>query len=160
METEGRRILKGLSPRRMGRGRESKTLLEVMTLYSLSLSPRLILWSVETRRAHSPARASKTPSKRCTVPSPPREGAMCLHERRKPCVKGFIGSLHKPGNISLFLSFTFLLSTPDHQVLVYSVQFSCSVVSDSLRPHESQHTRPPCPSPTPEVHSDSCPSSQ
>ena len=40
-----------------------------------------------------------------------------------------------------------------------SVQFSCSVVSDSLRPHESQHTRPPCPSPTPGVHSDSCPSS-
>ena len=40
-----------------------------------------------------------------------------------------------------------------------SVQFSRSVVSDSLRPHESQHTRPPCPSPTPGVHSDSCPSS-
>ena len=36
-----------------------------------------------------------------------------------------------------------------------SVQFSCSVVSDSLRPHELQHTRPPCPSPTPGVHSDS-----
>ena len=41
-----------------------------------------------------------------------------------------------------------------------SVQFSCSVVSDSLRPHESQHARPPCPSPTPGVHSDSRPSSQ
>ena len=41
-----------------------------------------------------------------------------------------------------------------------SVQFSCSVVSDSLRPHESQHARPPCPSPTPEVHSNSCPLSQ
>ena len=41
-----------------------------------------------------------------------------------------------------------------------SVQFSSSVVSDSLRPHESQHTRPPCPSPTPGVHSDSHPSSQ
>ena len=39
-----------------------------------------------------------------------------------------------------------------------SVQFSLSVVSDSLRPHESQHTRPPCPSPTPRVHSNSCPS--
>ena len=39
-----------------------------------------------------------------------------------------------------------------------SVQFSHSVVSDSLRPHESQHARPPCPSPTPGVHSDSCPS--
>ena len=41
-----------------------------------------------------------------------------------------------------------------------SVQFSCSVVSDSLQPHESQHARPPCPSPTPRVHWDSCPSSQ
>ena len=38
-----------------------------------------------------------------------------------------------------------------------SVQFSHSVVSDSLRPHETQHTRPPCPSPTPRVHSNSCP---
>ena len=42
----------------------------------------------------------------------------------------------------------------------HSVQFSRSVVSDSLRPHESQHTRPPCPSPTPGVHSDSCPLSR
>ena len=41
-----------------------------------------------------------------------------------------------------------------------SVQFSCSVVSDSLRPHESQHARPPCPSPTPGVHPDPRPSSQ
>ena len=40
-----------------------------------------------------------------------------------------------------------------------SVQFSRSVVSDSLRPHESQHARPPCPSPTPGVYSISCPSS-
>ena len=39
-------------------------------------------------------------------------------------------------------------------------QFSRSVVSDSLRPHESQHARPPCPSPTPGVHSDSRPTSQ
>ena len=36
-----------------------------------------------------------------------------------------------------------------------SVQFSRSVMSDSLRPHESQHTRPPCPSPTPGVYSNS-----
>ena len=41
-----------------------------------------------------------------------------------------------------------------------SVLFSRSVMSNSLRPHESHHTRPPCPSPTPEVHSDSRPSSQ
>ena len=42
----------------------------------------------------------------------------------------------------------------------FSVQFSHSIVSNSLRPHESQHARPPCPSPTPGVHSDSRPSSQ
>ena len=40
-----------------------------------------------------------------------------------------------------------------------SVQFSRSVVSNSLRPHESQHIRPPCPSPTPGVHPNSCASS-
>ena len=42
----------------------------------------------------------------------------------------------------------------------YSVQFSHSVVSDSLRPHELQHVRPPCPSPTSGACSNSCPSSQ
>ena len=53
--------------------------------------------------------------------------------------------------ISLFLS-----SATD----VSSVQFSRSVVSDSLRPHELQHARPLCPSPTPGLYSDSRPSSQ
>ena len=38
---------------------------------------------------------------------------------------------------------------------ILSVQFSCSVVSNSLQPHESQHARAPCPSPSPGVHSDS-----
>ena len=41
-----------------------------------------------------------------------------------------------------------------------SVQFSHSVVSNSLRPHESRHARPPCPSPTPRVHPNPCPSSR
>ena len=41
-----------------------------------------------------------------------------------------------------------------------SVQFSHAVVSDSLWPHELQHARPPCPSPTPGVHSNSCPLSR
>ena len=44
--------------------------------------------------------------------------------------------------------------------VVSSVQFSCSVMSKSLWPHESQHARPPCSSPTPRVHSDSRPLSQ
>ena len=43
---------------------------------------------------------------------------------------------------------------------IRSDQISCSVVSDSLRLHDSQHARPPCPSSTPGVHSDSRPSSQ
>ena len=42
----------------------------------------------------------------------------------------------------------------------YSVHFSCSVMSDSLQPLESQLARPPCPSPTPRVYSNSCQSSQ
>ena len=48
-----------------------------------------------------------------------------------------------------------LLSFP--HLLAYSVQFSRSVVSDPLQPHEPQHTRPPCPSPTAGVHPNSCP---
>ena len=43
---------------------------------------------------------------------------------------------------------------------IRSDQISCSIVSDSLPPHELQHARPSCPSPTPRVHSDSGPSSQ
>ena len=43
---------------------------------------------------------------------------------------------------------------------LFSVQFSHSVVSDYLRPHRLQHARPPCPSPTPWVHANSCPLSQ
>ena len=47
-----------------------------------------------------------------------------------------------------------------HKSAISSVQFSCSVVSDSLRPHGLQHARPPCPSPTPGVYTNPCPSSQ
>ena len=46
-----------------------------------------------------------------------------------------------------------------NMICVHSVQFSHSVVSDSLRPHEPQQARPRCPSSTPGVHSDSCPMS-
>ena len=43
---------------------------------------------------------------------------------------------------------------------ISSVQFSCSLMSDSLQPHEPQHARPPCPSPTPGIYPNSCPLSQ
>ena len=47
-----------------------------------------------------------------------------------------------------------------NQKVSQPLQFSCSVVSNSLQPHESQHARPPCPSPIPGVHSNSSPSSR
>ena len=53
-----------------------------------------------------------------------------------------------------YLNFDFFI------ILFSSVQFSLSVVSDSLRPHEQQHARPLCPSPTPRVHPNPCPLSQ
>ena len=57
-------------------------------------------------------------------------------------------------NVSHSVTFSFL------QPHGFSVQFSSSVLSNSLRPHESQHARPPCPSPTPEACSNSRPSIQ
>ena len=90
--------------------------------------------------------------------------------------QSFLFSVNLHENIFLSL----LLYFPAHNSLIYdgimwsnssiilcthvqslsSVQFSRSVVSNSLQPHASQHTRPPCPSPTPRVDSDSRPSSQ
>ena len=66
-------------------------------------------------------------------------------------------------NCSRVLSICELLALSESPIssgVFSSVQFSRSVMSDSLRPHEPQHARPPCPSPTPRVHSNSCPSSQ
>ena len=54
---------------------------------------------------------------------------------------------------------SFLIGVPKY-TNISSVQFNRSVVSDSLRPHESQYARPPCPSQTPGVYSNSCPSSR
>ena len=61
---------------------------------------------------------------------------------------GQLVTLQKPLNAQVKGRVTYLFS---------SVQFSLSVVSDSLRPHEPQHARPPCPSPIPGVHPNPCP---
>ena len=61
--------------------------------------------------------------------------------------------------ISILLSIVILsIYIPTNSVS--SIQFSCLVVSDSLWPHEPQHTRPPCPSPTARVYPNSCPLSR
>ena len=67
-----------------------------------------------------------------------------------------LGDLPDPGIETMSLASSALTGG----FLTTSVQFSRSVVSYSLRPQESQRARPPCPSPTPRVHSDSRPSSQ
>ena len=59
--------------------------------------------------------------------------------------------------VMLFLTYIFKFS---FSMYISSVQFSHSVMSDSLQPHEPQHARPPCPSPTPRVHQNVCPSSR
>ena len=61
---------------------------------------------------------------------------------------------------SIICSTTVVHIRNDSSLQFSSVQFSHSVVSDSLWPHESQHARPPCPSPTPRFHLNSCPLSQ
>ena len=74
-----------------------------------------------------------------------------------PSSKGH--SLWVLGTALSFHPFTFR-STNNPSLYLSSVQFSRSVISDSLQPHESQHARPPWPSPTPGVYSNSCPSSR
>ena len=65
-----------------------------------------------------------------------------------------------PITLYTLFNFTSILRGEYHLLPISQFgQFSHSVVSDSLRPHELQHTRPPWPSPTPGVHSNSCPSS-
>ena len=81
--------------------------------------------------------------------------ALCLSSCRLPSKAGPTSVRFPPPPLT-WVSVLFGWVMPQFS----SVQFSRSVVSDSLWPHESQHTRPPCPSPTPGVHSDSRPSSQ
>ena len=86
-----------------------------------------------------------------------------------PCqkLKWFRGIWVKCGNLPPSISpskhfslVVTLLHNSRHICIHQFSKFSYSVVSDSLQPHESQHARPPCPSPTPRIHSNSCPSSQ
>ena len=67
---------------------------------------------------------------------------------------------HHSSKISILQHSAFFIVQRSHPTVQFSsFQFSRSVVSDSLGPHELQHARPPCPSPSPGVHSESQPSS-
>ena len=65
-----------------------------------------------------------------------------------------------PALTHLHLYWIYLYDFMVQAAIISSVQFSHSVMSDSLWPYESQHARPPCPSPNPRVHPSSCPSSR
>ena len=77
---------------------------------------------------------------------------------------GWEGSLGENEYMYMYSWILLLFTLNYHNIVCWlaisSVQFSRSVMSDSLQPHELQHTRPPCPSPTPGVHPNSCLSSQ
>ena len=106
------------------------------------------------------------------------EGFPCSQTQLALLARVFPLSLHNFSNRGLLDFLTWWLSfkkeSPSVQGLIksvgvrssvfiwpsQSVQFSRSVVSNSLQPHEPQHARPPCPSPTPGVYSNPCPSSQ
>jgi len=101
-----------------------------------------------------------------TRPAPKHHG--CLRGQILTCVSIALQgwtliqpSTHLPTcqsvTIHVYKQYTYMYMV--HYIYI-SVQFSHSVVSASLRPHELQHARPPCPSPTPRVHSDSRPLSQ
>ena len=90
------------------------------------------------------------------VPLPPEDRYLSSYSFQKLLKCSFNRFLH--------LRKSWILFFPPRLIMIntgkVSVQFSRSVVSNSLRPHVSQHARPPCPSPTPGVHSDSCPLSR
>ena len=86
------------------------------------------------------------------------EKEICLeHEATRPRVKR-AGSTHHVAAVCRPPRCVYILKTKS--LCISSVQFSCSVVSNPLQPHGLQHTRPPCPSPTPGVHPNPCPLSR
>ena len=82
---------------------------------------------------------------------------LCMHMFKKYMLKTYI---HMYAHVFKTITQMFVGFPKRMFIRICSVQFSHSVMSDSLRPHELQHARPPCPSPTPRVHPNSCPLSQ
>ena len=92
-----------------------------------------------------------------------KEGNVIVPTLHAPCMIGD-NNFEPKNERHFFYSFTDPISLttfyPNGVAFLWSIQFGHSVVSDSFWPHEPQHARPPCPSPTPGVHPNSCPSSR
>ena len=83
-----------------------------------------------------------------------------LRQMRRNGMSQCPGTLCQQSILNITLKYAEPDQVPEYSQMFSSVQFSHSVVSDSLQSHELQHARPPCPSPTPGIHSDSHPLSQ
>ena len=117
---------------------------------------RLLEGTNRTSCAPGPRRKEQRPYKRLTRSALGYPSVSCGGVGQWWPVAG-LGALSvavRAWDLSKEVTIIFITST------IVSVQFSRSVMSDSLRPHESQNARPPCPSPTPGVHSDSRPLSR
>ena len=100
--------------------------------------------------------------KRHKKPTPQRENSPHCTQLEKDFTQQRRPSTAKSKQVKNFKTIQHTQLKQQH-IYIYifvSVQFSLSVMSDSLRPHGLQHVRPPCPSPTPGVYPNSCPSSQ
>ena len=89
-------------------------------------------------------------------------GLSSYWRNQRYCSVYYVYSLRKNQDPAPRLHYCFLTDSPFLSIpfLPWFSQFSCSVVCDSLWPHGLQRARPPCPSPTPRVHSNSCPLSR
>ena len=112
----------------------------------------LVLWLMETAKE-----CESFPWNRC-APCGKKWAWSSLKQDSATTEREVVGEGYDSDRVSV--GWTQCLRAMGWILALLGIQFSCSVVSDSLRPHESQHARPPCPSPTPGVHWDSRPSSQ
>ena len=117
-------------------------------------------------RMPGPGRAPSSPSLSPASPTPRAAGACAAlspqdHPRRERWRSPW-QLRRRCQNKHILRSYVLQICCDCLKILIHFIlfQFSCPVMSDSLQPHESQHTRPPCPSPTPRVYSNSCPLSR
>ena len=133
---------------------------------SKPISYPYFLLSASPEYLHAPSKCPNTPQtastkEKTTTPGPnPQPAALltCPGEQN-PTPADASRAWRRPGLLPPRTSFH-THQSHTHGPLNLSAQFSRSVMSDSLRPHEAQHARPPCLSPTPGVYSIPCPSSR
>ena len=123
-----------------------------------------VVWPQPRLSLPATARAARGRAQTCpqVTSSPP--ASQCLRTKQSAQQTNIRTKTHTAGrsdNVALDqMNWAWSTAAPSLGTVVIQFQFSCSVMSSSLRPHEPQHSRPPCPSPAPGVHPNPCPSSR